>query len=127
MQLMPMRTLDRLFDEFLPDRGWLPAMDIAEDKGGFLIALELPGVDPKDVDVSITGRILTVAGEKKAAGEEQEYHRVERTWGSFTRTVTLPDSVDAGSVQAQSKDGVLTIRIGKREEVKPRKIDIEAS
>jgi HSP20 family protein len=103
----------------------MPALDISEKEDEFVVSVELPGVDPKAVDVSLNGKVLTVTGEKKETREDADYHRVERTWGSFTRTVTLPDTVDAAKVTAESKNGVLTIRLGKRDEVKPRKIDVE--
>ncbi len=88
---------------------------------------ELPGVDPGNVDISLPEEMLTIRGEKREEQEEKkrDYHRIERCYGSFTRTVSLPAAVDADNVEATFKEGVLTINMPKREEAKTRKVKVE--
>jgi HSP20 family protein len=94
-----------------------------------VLKAELPGVDPKDVDIRIENNVLTLSGERKLDTEVQRenYHRVERAYGSFTRSFTLPSSVDTGNVKADFKDGVLRITLPKREEAKPKQIQINVN
>jgi len=103
-----------------------PAVNIWEDGECLYAEAELPGVDPKDVDVQVMGTTLTIRGEKKHEKEERrrDYHFVERRYGSFQRIVQLPTSVDSNKVDASFKDGVLTVTIAKRPEAKPRRITI---
>jgi len=127
------RMFDDLFRGFAPmpwaeERlEWAPALNISESDEAVQVTAELPGVDPKEVDISLTEDVLTIQGEKKAEHEERErdYHRIERSYGSFTRTVRLPAAVDAEKVEATFKDGVLTINMPKREEAKTRKVRVE--
>ena len=105
---------------------WAPAVDIYEKASDVVLKAELPGVDPKDVDIRIENNVLTLKGERKLEGDvkRESYHRVERSYGSFTRSFTLPSTVDTSSVKADYKDGVLRITLPKREEAKPKQIQI---
>jgi HSP20 family protein len=112
----------------LLDRQLAPSMDIEDSDEEVVVSAELPGVDIKDVDVSVSGNVLTVKGEKKDEHEEKNgnyYHR-ERWSGSFQRSIALPDAVDADKVDAQMKNGVLRITFPKREEVKPKQISVKS-
>lgn len=107
---------------------WLPAIDVTETPETFVVETEVPGIDPQDVEISVIGDTLTVKGEKESTRETKDAvrHHVERTYGAFSRTVTLPAAVDPDRLSALSKNGVLTITLGKREEVKPHKITVKA-
>lgn len=126
MMLAPMRL-------FANDRpvarsgAWLPATDIREVEDAFLVSVELPGVDPKALEITLDRNVLTISGEKSEEKvEEQNDHRfTERRYGSFRRSFRLPEGVDAETVKATGKDGVVTIRIGKKAEAKPRVIPVE--
>jgi HSP20 family protein len=129
------RQMTRLFEDFFPEpfgflggrEGWGPALDIAETADAVTVHAEIPGVDPKDVEISISGNELTLRGEKREEHEEKgkAWHRVERRYGSFVRTVSLPAPVDAGKVEAVAQDGVLTVTMPKREEARPRRIEVK--
>ncbi len=109
------------------DRSVSPPVDIVENDDGFVITCDLPGVDQKNLDVSITDNILTIHGEKKgekSSGKEETAYRREIWSGSFQRTLSLPATADPDAVGAEMKNGVLTIRIGKREEARPRRITV---
>ena len=105
---------------------WAPAVDIYEKDGNIVLKAELPGVDPKDVDVRVENNLLTLRGERKFDSEvtRDSYHRVERSCGAFSRSFTLPSVVDTGNIKAEYKDGVLHMTLPKREEAKPRQIQI---
>lgn len=105
------------------------ALDVEEDDEGLTFKADLPGMDPKDVSVEAKDGVLTIQGERTAEKEEENkiYHRYERTYGSFCRSFNLPKNVDAEKIEAKYKDGVLTVRVPKVEEAKPRKIEVEAS
>jgi HSP20 family protein len=105
---------------------WAPAVDIYEQDTNIVIKAELPGVDPKDVDIRLDNNILTIKGERKLDNEvkKENYHRVERAYGVFTRSFTLPSGVDANAIKAEYKDGVLRLTLPKREEAKPKQIQI---
>ena len=138
------RQMDRLFDEFFRDfslapfRGvdeswgaYVPSIDVKENEKEFQISAELPGMDDKDVEVSITGDVLTIKGEKKLEKEEEEdkgYYRRERAYGSFQRRIQLPAEVDTDKVSAHFKKGVLTVTLPKTEEAQKavRKIEVKA-
>jgi HSP20 family protein len=94
-----------------------------------VLKAELPGVDPKDVDIRIENNVLTISGERKFDSEvkKENYHRVERAYGTFTRSFTLPTMVDSGAVKAEFKDGVLRVTLPKREEAKPKQIQINVA
>ena len=131
------REMNRLFDDFFtrdffvePFRGigeWRPALDVAETETSVIVKADLPGLEAKDIDVSLRGDILTIKGEKKAENEEKtkSYHRVERHYGSFERSVRLPATVKADQVEASFKAGVLHIEMPKTEESKQKSIQIK--
>jgi HSP20 family protein len=105
---------------------WSPLVDVFEDADGITLTAELAGVAEKDVDIQLDGNTLTLRGERTLPNEQKRdnYHRVERTYGAFARSFTLPQQVDAGNITAQSKDGVLHIHLPKKAETKPRSIKI---
>jgi HSP20 family protein len=107
-------------------RRWIPAMDLVETETDFVLRADLPGVDENDVKIELEDRVLTISGERKAEHEEhnQGYYRVERSSGSFTRTLTLPEGVDPEAVKASFDNGVLEVRIPKPEEKKPHRVAI---
>lgn len=128
--------MNRMFDESYRTRGneedwalggtWAPAVDIFEREGQIVLKAELPGVDPKDVQIHVENNVLTLRGERKFDNEvkRESYHRVERSYGSFTRSFHLPNTVDVGNIKADYKDGVLNVALPKREEAKPKQITI---
>ena len=105
---------------------WAPAVDIKEEPGKFVIQADIPGVKPEEIEVSMEEGVLTIKGEKntEATTEKEGYKRVERTYGSFYRRFSLPDTADADAISAKSKHGVLEIVIPKKEAVKPKKISV---
>ena len=107
---------------------WMPAVDIKEEKDAFVIVADIPGVDPKDIEVHMEHGILTIKGEKESEKKEEKegYKRVEREWGSFYRRFSLPDTANADKISAKSKHGVLEITIPKHEKVQPRKISVDS-
>ena len=115
--------------EDLSNRVWAPAVDIYESEQNLVVKTELPGIDPKDVEVRIENQTLFIRGERKFERDvkEQSYHRVERSYGSFARSFTLPNTVNPENVKAEYKDGVLTLTLAKREEAKPKTIKIQVS
>jgi len=106
---------------------WSPLVDIFEDKEGITLKVELPEVDANDVDIQLEGNALTLRGERKLenADKREDYHRIERYYGSFSRSFTLPSTVDLGNITAQGRDGVLRIFLPKKSETKPRQIKVE--
>src|SRR5712671_504166 len=113
-------------DESLATSSFAPAVDVYEDEHDITLKIEVPGIDEKDIDVRIEGNTLTVHGERKFEKEEKEenYRRVERQYGSFTRTFTLPNTVDHDSVQADYEKGVLKVKLSKKAEAKPKQIKV---
>ncbi len=109
-----------------PARRWIPPMDLVETDDKFVLRADLPGVSEEDVKVELEDNVLTVSGERKAEHEERKegYYRLERSSGSFSRSLTLPEGVKADAVEAAFDKGVLEIRIPKPEERKPRKVAI---
>jgi HSP20 family protein len=108
---------------------WVPAIDVHESVDKIEVSVDLPGIDPKDVDVTVEDSTLTITGERRFAHEEQEgsFQRIERRYGAFSRTVTLPSTADTERIDAEFDRGVLTIKVPKREEAKPKKITVKAS
>ncbi len=106
---------------------WRPAVDIKEETNRFLITADLPGVDPKDIEITMENGVLTIKGERtsEATEEKEGYKRVERVSGTFYRRFSLPDSADAENIEATGKDGVLTITLPKHEKVQPRRIEVK--
>ncbi|HTV53558.1 MAG TPA: Hsp20/alpha crystallin family protein [Terriglobia bacterium] len=120
-------TLGNVFGgEELAGRAWNPAVDIYENDQQLVLKAELPGIDPKDVDIRVEDGTLYLKGERKHEKDVKEgsYHRVERSYGSFTRTFSLPNYVNVDNIKADYKDGVLTLTMAKREEAKPKTIKI---
>jgi HSP20 family protein len=113
-------------EEALTTTSFAPPVDIYEDEHSIAVKMEVPGIDEKDIDVRIESNTLTVHGERKIEKEEKEenFRRVERQYGSFTRSFTLPSSVDAGQVSAQYDKGVLKISLAKKAEAKPKQIKV---
>jgi HSP20 family protein len=105
-----------------------PAMEVTETPESYVLRAELPGIDPKDVQITLTGDTLTIQGEKKSETrtDKEHTHIVERTFGAFSRSFTFPASVESESVEAESDQGVLTIRVHKARESRPRKISVKA-
>ena len=113
-------------DESLTASSFAPAVDVYEDEHTVTLKIEVPGIDEKDIDVRIENNTLTAHGERKFEKEEKEenYRRVERQYGSFTRTFTLPTTVDHENVQADYEKGVLKIKLAKKAEAKPKQIKV---
>lgn len=105
---------------------WVPAVDIKEEKDSFVIVADIPGVDPQNIEVHMENGMLTIKGEKESEKKEERegYKRVERSFGSFYRRFSLPDTADAGKITAKSNNGVLEVRIAKQDQVQPRKISV---
>ncbi|HEX22284.1 MAG TPA: Hsp20/alpha crystallin family protein [Chromatiales bacterium] len=131
------REMNSLFDNRLPTEGengnvatsdWAPAVDIKEEDDRFLVLADIPGVDPEDIEVSMENGILSIKGERKSEHTEEKegYKRIERSYGSFHRRFTLPESADPEGIKAKSKHGSLEIVIPKREAVQPRRISVES-
>ena len=123
-------TLGRVFGEEGGRAGaWVPAVDIYETEQNVIVKAELPGIDPKDVEATVHEGTLYLKGERKYEKEvkEEHYHHVERAYGSFARSFELPASIDEDKVQADFKDGVLTLTLPKREEAKAKKIKISVA
>ena len=113
----------------LPKVSWTPPVDIYETKDEMVVILELPGVSQKEVEISLVGDTLSVRGERRLAAEveEENCHRVERRFGPYFRALVLPSVVDSSRIKAVYKDGLLEIRLPKREEAKPRVIPVEGA
>ena len=113
-------------EESLTAGAFVPPVDIYEDEHSIQLKLEVPGIDQKDLDVKVENNVLTVSGERKFEKEEKEenFRRVERRYGSFTRSFTLPNTVNSEDVSADYNNGVLKMRLGKRAEAKPKQIKV---
>ena len=120
-------TLRNTGKENLTVADWMPTVDISETESEYLIKAELPEVRKEDVKVMVENGVLTLQGERRQEKEEKgrRFHRVERSYGSFVRSFTLPESVDEGGVKAEYKDGVLALHLPKSEKVKPKAIDVK--
>lgn len=132
--MFPVRDMfDRFFDDertgniLSEDRSFVPAFDISESDTEYSVVAELPGIDEKDLDVTLTDGILTIKGEKKQETEEKDetYHRIERRYGSFQRSFRMPDGVQGDKIDATYKDGVLKLMIPKSETSEVKKIEIK--
>jgi HSP20 family protein len=131
------REVDRLFDRFFEgwpfrlspqEAPWAPSVDVSETGKDVIVKAELPGMDPKEIDVSVRGDMVTLHGERRQEKEEkgENFHRVERSYGSFSRSIQLPVEVDSGKVNATYKDGVLKITMPKSKEAATKKIEVKA-
>jgi HSP20 family protein len=126
--------LSRLFESFFNDmqgeevsnRGWVPPVDIQETEEGYRLQAELPGLTKEDIQITLENNVLRLTGERKFEREAKKdsFHRIERTYGSFSRAFALPNQVNAEGVQASFENGILTLTIPKAEQAKPRKIAI---
>ncbi len=135
--LFDLRTsVDRLFDDFFglergtmrePSLAVVPAVDLEETDDAFKITAELPGMDKKDIHITFENNVLTISGEKKAEKEikEENYHRLERSYGKFQRSFELPGYINRDKIEADYKDGVLHITVPKSEEAKPKQIEVK--
>ena len=130
------REIDSLFEGFFPTRQesengngavWAPRMDLSETTDAYVVNFDLPGLKKEDLEISFEDGTLSVSGERHAetTGEDRKFVRIERSYGRFYRAFSLPQAVDIDAVEARFEDGVLTIRVPKAEEVKPRRIDIQ--
>lgn len=126
------REMDRMFERFWGEAPavreglWEPELDVSETENEFIMRGEMPGIEPKDIDISLTGHTLTLKGEKARERKEEgeSYRFVERSYGSFCRMVELPVDVDPEHVKASYKNGVLTVRLPKTEEARTKKIEV---
>ncbi len=131
------REIERVFDRFTNNwpsldfrtTGLTPSMDIAESDKDIEITAELPGLEEKDVQVNVADDVLTIKGEKKAEKEENDknYHRIERSYGSFYRSLQLPSGVNADAIKATLKNGVLKVTVTKPAAAQPKKIEVKAA
>jgi HSP20 family protein len=122
-------TGHELDEDQLSSGSWTPACDILETQDAVIVRAEIPGVKRADIEISLDNGVLTIRGNRKLEKETEErsYYRIERSYGSFVRSFTLPRSVDAERISANLEDGVLEIRMPRREETKPRQIKIETA
>ncbi len=129
------KEMDRLWEDFfgtkdlLPQaEGWVPAVDVSETKDAVIVKAEIPGMDAKDIDVSLSGDMLIIKGEKKEEKEEKDenFHRVEMRRGSFQRAVRLPMAVDSDKIEAKYEKGILRVKLPKKEETKTKRIDVKS-
>jgi HSP20 family protein len=129
-------NIDRVFDEMFTSRpmaeseiGWTPRADVHENDNNFVVQLDLPGVEKDNVKVKFEDDTLVVFGERKYESnvDEKNFHRVERIYGSFTRSISVPKDVDSEKISASFKNGVLEITLPKTEEVKPKEIEIKVN
>jgi len=123
------RLLDNIFNlqgEEVSNRGWVPPVDIQETEDAYKLHAELPGLTKDDISITLENNVLRLSGERKFEKDvkKESYHRVERTYGAFSRAFALPQQVDADGVQAAFEHGILTITVPKAEQAKPRKISI---
>lgn len=131
------REIDSLFDRFFEGwpfrstavRQWVPSVDVSETAKEVLVQAELPGMDPKEIDIAIQGNLLTLKGERRQEKEEEgaNYHRIERSFGSFSRAIQLPAEVDVEKVSAVYKNGVLTITMPKTGAASAKRIEVKTA
>ncbi|MCS3904062.1 HSP20 family protein [Methylohalomonas lacus] len=106
---------------------WLPAVDIREDENAYRVSADLPGIDPKDVEVTMENNVLTIRGERKEESvDPHDYRRVERQYGAFVRRFTLPNYADPEQISAKGKNGTLEVVIAKSEKAKPKRIEVKS-
>jgi HSP20 family protein len=127
------RLYDRFFDlrpfrRFTEEGEWMPTVDVSETAKEIIVNAEIPGVEAKDIDVSLDGNVLTIKGERKREHEEKEenFHRIERSYGSFYRSLQLPSDVDGDRIKATYKKGVLCVTMSKTKREAGKKIEISA-
>ncbi|MCC6659531.1 MAG: Hsp20/alpha crystallin family protein [Phycisphaerales bacterium] len=133
--------IDRTFERFMSEpfglieaksprpEGWAPAIDVCETDAEVTIRAEAPGIPAKELDISVSGNTLTIAGQKEESSEKEEenFYHCERRFGSFRRSIDLPETVDADRISAESDNGVVTIHIAKKPGAKPKQIEVKAA
>ena len=124
------REIDRLFDEASSENTqtvWAPRLDLSESEDAYLLRLDTPGLKKDAVQIDLEDGTLRISGERTSEHSEtdEKVHRAERTYGRFFRSITLPQASDHGNISASMEDGVLTVRVPKREDTKPRRIEIQ--
>lgn len=127
--------INRLFDSLggyddeggTPATDWMPAVDVTEEESRYVLHADVPGVDAKDIDITLENGVLTIRGRREASATDERsgYRRVERSYGAFFRRFTLPDTADAEKISAQSRNGVLELVIPKQPKVQPRRITVK--
>ena len=131
--------MNRMFDDFfrgfdieplghfIGESAFMPQMNISEDEKEIVVTAELPGIEEKDLDISVTKDALTIKGEKKTEAEDKKknYHRIERSYGSFSRTIALPNGIDESKTEAELKKGILKIKIPKSPQAQPQQKKVE--
>ena len=131
------REMDRVFDRFFDSwpfrpssesRDWAPSGDVSETAKKVVVKAEVPGMDAKDIDIAVTGDVLTIRGERTQEKEEKEenFHRIERSYGAFSRSIRLPAEVETDKVDATYKDGVLRISMSKTKKASQKKIEVKS-
>jgi HSP20 family protein len=130
------REMERIWDRFstelstsTPERGWNPSLDLMETTDSLVAEVEVPGINPDEINISVTRDLLTVTGEKKqeTGGQEKNYHVIERTYGRFSRSIPLPTAVSPDRVEARYRDGILRITMGKSKAVESRRIEVKTA
>src|SRR5437879_4567351 len=127
------RAGENAFSRFLTEpqsnRPWAPSVDIYETENELVVKADLPDVDPKDIDVRVENNTLTIAGERKfeAKSNDKGYHRIERSYGNFVRSFSVPNAFDTDKINAAFQNGVLTVSLTKKETAKPRQIKVDAA
>ncbi len=128
------REMDKLWEEFFGNQqltssetAWMPAIDISETKDAIVVRAEVPGMKAEDIEINLTGDILTIKGEKKHESEEKDenFHRIETRYGAFQRVIRVPVTVDSNKIQAKYEKGILKVTLPKREEAKPKQIEVK--
>jgi HSP20 family protein len=139
MRYNPMRDLDTFFDRFsrplwtedslqsLTRSDWMPSVDISETDEEFLIEVEVPEIRKEDINIQVNKGMLTISGERKQEKEDKKQHRMERYYGAFSRSFSLPDNVREDGISADQKDGMLYLHLRKAEERKPKKLEIKVA
>jgi HSP20 family protein len=120
--------VNRLFGQSNRGSGFVPAVDIYEDTEAVYLKAELPGIKAEDIKINVENRVLTLSGERRLEKEDKRegYHRVERSYGGFTRSFSLPDSVNTDKTEASLKEGLLTLKLPKKAEVQPKQISVKS-
>ena len=126
----PFQLFDDAFPQFWGRRpkasqGWNPPVDVTEDESFLTFVTELPGLEKDQLSISVDNNTLTISGQRSLAGKREDYHRLERSYGKFERSFSLPTTVESGKIAASLKSGVLTLTLPKKEEAKPRQIEVQ--
>ena len=129
-RLLGSRLLSRDNDSSILASSWAPAVDVREETDSYVVIADVPGIDPKDIEITMENGVLTIQGEREYEKMDEDkdsgYRRVERAYGKFYRRLALPDVTDAEKISAEGKNGVLEITIPKSEQAKPRRIEVKS-